>query len=369
MAATGISTMTSRERWLAALDFQEVDRLPVWPKFAGAYTQHQAEPFRSMELRAVFDYVGADLHHHVPGCRTETRTKTSEEVQQSDTDRVTLFHTPHGTLRRRDLWDAPTGSWHPVEFPVKTGEDIDLMRAYYEDLTIEPDPAAAEQAAEQVRAFDETGVVATGMGESPLMHWVEWLAGVENAHYLLLDEQDRVEALFDAIQRVERRRTEVTTALAPADIFYMVENTSTTLISPEQYRTYCAEHIREVGEVARANGKRMILHMCGTLKDLLPQLSALPVCGFEAFTSPPVGNTTFVDGRAGCPDKCLIGGTNATLWTHPADAIIAEADAHLGALPHHRGLVYTSAGQMPPLARPDTIKAVFDWVKAYPLRF
>lgn len=63
-----------------------------------------------------------------------------------------------------------------------------------------------------------------------------------------------------------------------------------------------------------------------------------------------------------------MGGTNAVLWTRPADAIIAEIERDLDVLPHHRGLVVTSAGVMPPLAAPETIKAVGDWVKAHPVK-
>jgi len=34
----------------------------------------------------------------------------------------------------------------------------------------------------------------------------------------------------------------------------------------------------------------------------------------------------------------------------------------------HRGIVPTSAGVMPPLAKPETIRQVCEWVKAYPVR-
>ena len=51
---------------------------------------------------------------------------------------------------------------------------------------------------------------------------------------------------------------------------------------------------------------------------------------------------------------CLIGGTNAALWTRPAVEIIAQLATDLDALPHHRGLVVTSAGVMPPCCAPDT---------------
>lgn len=112
----------------------------------------------------------------------------------------------------------------------------------------------------------------------------------------------------------------------------------------------------------------MVLHMCGTLKGMLPMLAELPVQAFEAFTSPPVGDTTYLDGRSICKDTCLIGGTNAALWIRPVPDIIAEMKRHLDELPHHRGIVVTSAGVMPSAATPEIIKEVCDWVKEYPVR-
>jgi uroporphyrinogen-III decarboxylase len=155
--------------------------------------------------------------------------------------------------------------------------------------------------------------------------------------------------------------------VCPADVLDLTENTSTTLISPAQYREHCFRHIGEYARIAREAGRDLNLHMCGHLKALLPMLNELGVRSFEAFTSPPVGNTRLVDGRRGCPDVCLIGGTNAALWTLPARRIIEELGRDLDALPHHRGLVVTSGGMMPPLAAPDTIRDVCEFVKQYPL--
>lgn len=84
--------------------------------------------------------------------------------------------------------------------------------------------------------------------------------------------------------------------------------------------------------------------------------------------SPPVGNTTLLDGRTIFPDKTLVGGTNAALWLEPAERIIAEIAADLDALPHHRGIVISSAGMMPPGCRPETIKRVCDWAHGYTAR-
>jgi uroporphyrinogen-III decarboxylase len=357
--------MKPKERWLAALRLQPVDRLPFWPKLDGAYPKAQESPFDKMDADAIHHWVGSDRHVGIPGCVKEVRKTTSVEAKSADGLRRTTFNTRFGSLHSASRYDAASNSWHPVEFPVKSREDIKRMTEFYADCQFELDRGQLEQSKARSKEIGQDAVTADSIGTSALMHWVQLLAGVENAHYLLADHPEEVEALFAAIHRTLLRKTEIIAENGVADLSYLVENTSTTLISPEQYRTYCRPYILQYAQIMKSGGKLLALHMCGHLKALLPDLSELPLAAFEAFTSPPVGNTTFLDGRTGCPDKCLIGGTNAVLWTKSADEIIAQIERGLDALPHHRGIVVTSAGVMPPRCDPETIRAVGDWVKSY----
>jgi hypothetical protein len=229
------------------------------------------------------------------------------------------------------------------------------------------DTDAVEEARAIQAEIGDSGVSQGGIGESPLMHFVEWIAGVMNAHYLLADHPAEVEALFDAMHAYLLKRTEIFAEHSTLDLIYFVENTSTTLISPTQYETYCARHIGEYGEILKDHDRFFVLHMCGHLKALLPALNRTPADGFEAFTSSPVGNASFAEGRAECPKKCLVGGTSAVTWMKDAAGIISEIESSLDELPHHRGIVVTSAGVMPSFCRPETIKEVRDWVVSYPV--
>ena len=356
---------TARERWLAAINMQPVDRLPFWPKLDDAYGRHQREPFRSMSNDELHTWIGSDPHVGIPDIITEKRTCTSVESVTDDDVKRTFYRAPSGELTLVQRYDEASASWHPTEFPVKTREDVLTMTAVYEDATPELDRDKLEASRAEARRIGESAATAMGIGESPLMWFVEYLAGIEGAHFLLTDYRDDVETLFDAVHRNILRRAEIIGEYGPADLLYMVENTSTTLISPAQYRTYCFRHLSEYAEIIRAAGKNMVLHMCGHLKDLLPDLAKLPVKAFEAFTSPPVGNTFLEDGRAACPDVCLIGGTDAALWLRPARDIIAHIERSLDALPHHRGIVVTSAGVQPPPSTPETIREVCQWVQGY----
>jgi uroporphyrinogen-III decarboxylase len=357
--------MTPKERWLAAIRMEPVDRLPFWPKLDAAYPRAQVAPFNGMGNSDIHDWIGSDKHVGIASCAKDVRSKTSVETARENGTMRTVYETPHGRIELVRTFDEASQSWHPRRFPVGSVEDVKIMTEVYEDVTVELDTEGLVKATSAQESIGSDALTNTGIGESPLMHWVEWLAGVERAHLMLLDHQDEVERLFDAMHRVLLARAAILAEHSPADVLYLIENTSTTLISPDQYRTYCARHVTDYGNVVASADGLLILHMCGHLKALLPDLAKVPARAFEAFTSPTLGNTTLLDGRAACPDKCLVGGTNAMLWTKGSDEIIAQIESDLDALPHHRGIVVTSAGVMPPLCAPETIKAVCERVKAY----
>ena len=54
--------MSSKERWLAALNRRPVDRLPSWPKLSRAYARGQREPFHRMTVNEIHDWIGSDNH-------------------------------------------------------------------------------------------------------------------------------------------------------------------------------------------------------------------------------------------------------------------------------------------------------------------
>ncbi len=357
--------MTPRARWLAALRCQPVDRLPFWPKLGGAYAAARTGRFAGMTADQLHQWVGSDPHVGV-GCGVvDTHRACRYESTRTGDELIERFVIPGGTLVRRQRYDAASQSWHPLVLPVETREQLELMTRWYADSVPECSETELEQARARCRDLGETASTQCGVGESALMTFVEHLAGPITAQYLLADHPDEVGALFAAMHRNLLRRMELAAAQAPADALYLIENTSTTLISPDQYRRYCLPHLREYAALARAHDRILVLHMCGHIKAILPDLATVGAAAFEAFTSPTVGNTTLANGRRHCPDVCLIGGTNASLWTRPAGEIIATLKRHLDELPHRRGLVVTSAGVMPPVAEPETIRAVRDFVANY----
>lgn len=358
-------SMSPRERWLAAINLQPVDRLPFWPKIDVAYIPAQKEPFCKMNNPELHRWIGSDQHVGGPNCVKTVRKKTKIECREEKEVRTTLFHTQAGVLKSVEYFDSASCSWHPREFPVKDVRDIEAMCLVFSDVSYEFDSGQFEKASACIKNTGEEGITFTGMGVSPLMDWIQHIAGIENGILMLMDHREKVEALFEIMHKGLCGCAEIAANKSPHKIIYSTENTSTTLISPAMFKKYCYKHLNEYGRIVKSAGKFHILHMCGHLKKLLPDIDTLPADGIEAFTSPSVGNTTLLDGRTNCSKKCLIGGTNAVLWLKDADTIIKTIERDLNALPHHRGIVVTSGGVMPPGCNPEKIKKVGEWVKNY----
>ena len=360
--------MRPKERWLAAARLEPVDRLMFYPKLDAAYAPNQEAPFSGMSRAELFDWIGADRHEFVAAPLVEKQDRCEYSTQRSNGTEVRTYRTPSKTLEDRWIYDPGSCSWHPVEYAIKTPEDIAVMTELCLDCRVELDGEVLERGRERYASIGDRAVVATNIGTTPLMHVVQHLAGVENTHFFLMSHPDEMRALLDAMFAVLRRRAEIIADSHVADIYYLVENTSTTLISPDQYRNLCKPHVAEVARIMSDADCISTLHMCGHLKALLPDLAEVGVRIFEAFTSPPVGNTRLADGRTGCPDVCLFGGTNAALWLEPAEKIIGEIEADLAVLPHERGVILSSAGVMPPACRPETIREVCRWIQAHAVR-
>ncbi len=369
MGSKGPSEPTPRDRWLATFKLEPVDRIPFWPKIFGSWTRWHGAPYSEMDINTVHETLGTDNHVFLwPPPLKEVRQNTTKEVIREDGVQRTIYRTPHGSTEMVQHWDELSQSMHPVIFPIRTEEDLDLMIEHTADCHFELDIEALANQQERVDELGDRGVTADSVGRSPLMHTVEFLAGVEDSHFLLHDHREKMEKLFGELQRLIVESCHILCEHSPADILYMVEDTSTTLISPTQYQRYCMDHLSEVAAIAREADRNLFLHMCGEVKRLLPDIAELDVTGWEALTSPPVGNTRFAESRDALPTFCLIGGTNAALWVRPTEEIIAEIERDLDAMPHHRGVVVSSAGVLPPECSPETLKAVRAWLADYPVR-
>ncbi len=350
--------MTRRERFEAALRREEVDRVPFWVKIFGPSYLRGHPDAASMSELELADYL--DLDHMAGGPSPVTASFTQVELvsERRGNLQVTKYVTPDGTLGGADRFDPGSDSWHPVEFPIKTDADLRAARHVFSDAVYSVDETAVERCVERLRAVGERGVTMVGMGISPLMNLIQHFAGPDRTYYLLQDHPEEMDELIQLMHEDRLRYLEVLLRGCPYDYVVSVENTSTTLLSPAFFERYCWRHLNDYGQLITGHNKQHVLHMCGHLKALLPCIDKLPAVVIEAYTTPPVGNSTLADREVLCPNTAVIGGTNATLWLKPVGEICAEIEQALDEVGTLRGLVLTSAGEMPRLVPLERIREV-----------
>jgi len=356
--------MTRKERFERALRSQEVDRVPFWVKgFGQECRKTWGEPYTSMPELDLADALDLDHMAGGPSPAVCTNERVTVHVEEADGRRTRRFETPDGTLTDVYGFDPASCSWHPLEFPVKTLADLRAARHIYEGSKFRLDPDKVEAARARIREVGDRGIISCGMGTSPLMELIQHLLGPEQTYYFLADYPDEMDELIELMHQDRLRHLEAIVEHSPYDYVMSGENTSTTLLSPNVFERYPWRHLNEYAQIATAHGKVHLLHMCGKLKVLLPRIDELASSAIEAYTSPPVGDTTIADRVALCPSTAIIGGTSATLWLRPVDEICAaiENDFHnAGTL---RGCVLTSAGVMPPAASIEKIAKVREFAK------
>jgi len=341
--------VTRKERFEAALRQEEVDRLPFWVKVFGAsYKMLQPEPWRSMDELELADYL--DLDHYAGGpapvrCSNE---RVRVRADRRDGRQVTCYQTPDGTLTGANGFDAGSHSWHPVEFPIKTREDILAARHLFEGNRWAVDNELVERGRERIEQVGDRGIVYTGAGISPLMQLIQHYIGPEATYYFLQDYPDEMEHLIGVMHEERLRYLRTMLPACPYEWVVSGENTSTTLLSPAVFERYPWRHLKEYGDLIVAHGKSHQLHQCGTLHDLLPMINELPATVIEAYSCPPIGDTPLSDRTALAPSMAVIGGTCANTWLQPVEAICETMVRDLRAAGGLRGVVFTSAGVMPP---------------------
>jgi uroporphyrinogen-III decarboxylase len=361
----GTETMTSRDRMLATLRCEEVDRFPVWLKMANpTWRAMQPEPYRSMGGDELLRRCGCDI---MSGCGVRVRSETPHVTRTVARDAnvcTTTVATPDGALTGVEQRSDENAPWHPTKYMVESKEALALLRWCYRDTTYTVAPEDAENAMARGTELASRDVVTTsGIGPGPLMDLIQHVCGPVSAIYLLADEPELFREVHQLMVEDWLRRLRAQLTCACADTLWMTENTSTTLISPALFEEFCMPYLRAGGALIRDAGVLPVHHMCGKLNALLEMIDELPAAANEAYTTRPLGDVSLAEGRSRMPSKALIGGTNATLWLEDAPTIVEAVADDLAACVDRKGIFLTSAGVLPPLVSFEKAKQVVSELK------
>ncbi|MCY2928724.1 MAG: hypothetical protein NTV86_04365 [Planctomycetota bacterium] len=216
---------------------------------------------------------------------------------------------------------------HPRKYPVETLTDLRVLLAIWEGARYQ-----ARDDGENFAALDALvaadGVVTRFWGPSTIPRLLEFEMGTAAFYYLLNDHPDEMGTLIDAMHRAEMGAFEALAA-GPCQTVILVENTSSFYISPDVYARFNGPHVADFVDSIHRAGKTAILHMCGHVKQLLPQIARTGADGVHALTEPPFGDTPWELALDALGEDCvIIGALNPnTFLRGPVDAIGEALDA------------------------------------------
>ena len=316
--------MTGRERLHRILNRQPVDRLS-WTTLVDDVTRSgMPDEVRRLSPMEFYRSIGCDILQFgnyglsadvvVPQPSRLISPDVKCEIETEDDALVTRRHAAHpdylaagmgfpvtaGPVTRRRItpWGTLTTVLkhdHPIQYAVKSLQDLRVLRAIWEDSDYVEQPGMEEAFAQIERRIGDNGMYVPTVDPSPVQDLLEYEMGMTNFYYLLNDHRREVEELLAVMHRKRLQEYEILARRTPAEVVIPVENTSSTLISPRLYRDYSLPQIRDYVDVLHQHGKKAVLHMCGHLKALLPVLRETGLDGINAVPPPPAGTTFFED--------------------------------------------------------------------------
>ncbi len=325
--------MTSKERFLAALERGVPDRLPVT-------THHLMESFLKKYMNGAsdqgfFDAFGLDPilwlsahkpdtargHHFVPDQPTpaerDPRWIASDDwrirqVAISDAEYQTtryVFVTPKGTLSMV-LQRSEHTAWI-AERLIKKKSDIDVLARYY------PAPLCdVEEVNRRAAEFGERGLV-RGMvsgfdvyGQGGCWQDAACLYGIQDLILATFDDPNWVQTFLRVL--FERKKTFVRSMRGAR--FDLVEHgggdASSTVISPRIFDAFVAPWDAELIRLAHEAGQRVVYHTCGGMMPILENIAEMKPDAMETFTPPAMGgDADLKEAKRRIGDRvCFIGG-------------------------------------------------------------
>jgi len=250
---------------LTAFDHEEGDRVPAW---CGASVEFWEKAKRELGLddEALRVRFGDDFR------RVFTRYVGPEFPLSEGAESRTVFGVErhgmgYGQPLSHPLADASLGEVHDYPWPDPKWMDVSGIRS---------------------EALAYNGEYAILGGEwSPFWHDAIDLLGMENLYLKMFDDPELVDAVFkhlvDFYAAVNER---IFDAAADAiDIMFIgndLGGQTGALLSPELFGRFVMPHIKRLVDIGHSYGLKVMMHCCGGIRELLPQLIDAGLDGLHA---------------------------------------------------------------------------------------
>ena len=363
--------MTLRERFRAILTGQKPDAMPFFGDMTYWYFAH--EKIGDIPDRWRGHHGIAKLHKELgvgeyvgEGCAAFRFTEGPSvriEVKDQGDDQITSWHTPVGTLTQVQRWSADSFSWGYLEHPVKTVEDLKVLRHIMEQRQYVADRAWFDQ---MDRDYGDSGQCVACVSGSPLTEFNKTWTGVMTMCYMLADEPVEVAKTLQAIEESQDRMWEITEQ-SQCPYIMICENLSAEVMG-SYFDEYIAPYLTRHVDGLHRNGKKALIHIDGKLRGVLEKVGATGIDCIDAVVPMPVGDVAIEDLRALAGDRIiLLGGLPGAMFAPTFTAADMEKQVRKIIELHKDSgkFMLGVADQVPPNGDLDLVRLVADLVEKH----
>jgi hypothetical protein len=368
--------MTGRERIIAAIQGQPVDKAPwipecSWSYFAGlpeyqrfiADGRERVKPElqdEALAFRVQFyqERIKGEFMQWCanPGAR-RLHPGAKEETGEEGNKKWTRITTPKGEITEIYQWQTGSRTWFPIKEFIESLEDLAVFEYLMEEEIAEP---CHEDLARELAIVGEGGVYFSSTAAAPLKSLAIGWMPLEFLATLMVEELPRMEKLFAKMHENNLALVKLQTK-GPAKVFMDAAVTGLGMVSPRwiknHYTPYSKEYHRLLGEA----GKLTVFHTSGEpILAIADEIAASGVNLQYGIAVPPWGEAPLSEiRRAIGPKVALSGGLEpAFLSGATPETAKARATEVLQDMQGQPGLLLGTADDTPWETAPEVLAAV-----------
>ena len=214
------------------------------------------------------------------------------------------FETQHGVIAGQWTYLPESFSEAPSQHVIQSVADLAVWREVLAHTTYLPDYAELQR---RETLIGEQGVQLAYLPRSPLMQLIVEMAGIENITTLWADAPHELEETLRLMEASHDQAAAIALA-SPAECLMIPENLSSEMVGRRFYENYLRGYEQKWVERIRQAGKYSFIHMDGTLRGLLRQVSTVGFDVIEAVTPAPVGDLSFEEMRQSVGSRQILWG-------------------------------------------------------------
>jgi len=262
-------------------------------------------PMGNQPIMALSKYLGVNEYFlNIPAPYT-FRSSCDREHKTEDNKDIRIIHTSKGDLRK--VTETVGRESYATERFIKGPEDLPAYLEFYQSLQFGTNIENLKRARELKNIIGNKGVLVHPLTGTPLSVMYDSETDLIQLVYLLMDCPEQMKELFACIEEKTLQGLRYALENTPEiDVFNAVDNTSTTLISPDMFEEHNLELTNTRADLIHEYGKIYLHHSCGLIHDLLPVYRKTRMDGVHTFTTPPLGDVEYEEGRELLGDKISI---------------------------------------------------------------